>query len=199
MPATARHTRREARPRRAQILEETLRIVAERGYFGFGIQELAERCGLTKPGLLHHFGSKDQLLIALLNDLDAKEEADLAAMFLPAQERAATPEAHRETYREAACTIMERAMRQPEIIRLHLMLQTESLNPAHPAHDYFKTREAMVLDRLTKGARPFAAHPLSAARQVRALMSGLQEQWIRADQGFDLAAEGRRALDAISF
>ena len=199
MAPAAGRKRSEANSRRSQILAETARIVAERGYFGFGIQELAERCGLTKPGLLHHFGSKDQLLIALLNDLDAKEEADLAAIFLPLQEQAATAEAHCKTYRQALRTVMERALKQPEIVRLHLILRTESLNPAHPGHAHLKAREAMVLDRLAKGARPFAAEPLSAARQILALMYGLQEQWIREDRSFDLAAEWSRALDAMTF
>ena len=71
--------RTDAAVRRAQILDETMRIIGERGYHGFGIQELAKRCDLTKPGVLHHFGSKDQLLIALLNDRDAKHEKELSA------------------------------------------------------------------------------------------------------------------------
>src|SRR4051794_14775999 len=97
MPTRAKKPRAETALKRERILEETLRIVSERGYHGFGIQELAERCGLTKPGLLHHFGSKDQLLITLLNEVEGRKEAELAGAFAAAFEEAPTHEAHIET------------------------------------------------------------------------------------------------------
>ena len=90
-------SRSEPTPRRAQLLAQTLRIVGERGYYGFGLQELADRCGLTKPGLLHHFGTKEQLLIAVLTEVDAERQAVLGAMFGAAFERATTPDSHRAT------------------------------------------------------------------------------------------------------
>src|SRR5262249_41345726 len=110
MPATRIQAPAEAPPRRARILDETLRIVGERGYPGFGIPALAERCGLTKPGLLHHFGSKDQLLIALLNEVDAKHQAELAELFGAAFDRAAGPEAQREMFRRALRAVVERSL-----------------------------------------------------------------------------------------
>jgi len=193
MSLPAHTARLDPNTRRDLILGETLSIVAERGFNGFGIQELALRCGLTKPGLLHHFGSKDQLLIALMRDVDAKEEAALAAVHAPAQQRADTPRAHRENYHQALRAAVERSLKQPELIRLRVMLRAESLNPAHPAHAYFNAREAETLTRLAKGAEPFSAHPESTARQVLALTEGLQGQWIRSGQGFDLLAEWDRA------
>jgi AcrR family transcriptional regulator len=43
MTATTSQAHTRATPRRARILDQTLRIVSERGYHGFGIQELAQR------------------------------------------------------------------------------------------------------------------------------------------------------------
>ena len=49
-----------------RILETALRLFSERGYDAVGVQEIAEASGITKPPLYHHFGSKEGLLEALL-------------------------------------------------------------------------------------------------------------------------------------
>jgi AcrR family transcriptional regulator len=197
MSASRTQIRAEASPRRDRILGETMRIVGERGYHGFGIQELAERCGLTKPGLLHHFGSKDQLLIALLNEVDAEKEAELGELFGAPFEKAVTAEEHRETYRGALRAIMERALAEPQLMRLRVVLRVEAINPAHPAHRYFVARQATVLQRLAKGAATFSPDPTSTARLLAATMSGLEEQWLREEGGFDLLAEWERTLEVF--
>lgn len=197
MPATRLQTRAEPTPRRERILDETLRIVGERGYHGFGIQELAERCGLTKPGLLHYFGSKDQLLIALLNEIDAKHEAELGQLFAAYYKVEADSDARRETFRRALLTVTERTLEQPELIRLRVVLRAEAINPEHPAHTYFAARDQVALKRLTTGAAAFSSHPQSTARQVMALMAGFEQQWLRENRGFDLLAEIDRALELL--
>lgn len=197
MPASRVQARPETSPRREQILNETLRIVGERGYHGFGIQELAERCGLTKPGLLHHFGSKDQLLIALLHDRDEKYEKELNALMLPAFDAAASPRAQREMFRRALYAVAERSLTQPALIRLQVVLRAEAINPDHPAHEYFVVGEKAKLKRIAKRAASFAPHPLSTARQIQAAMSGLQEQWLREDMGFNFLVEWDRVLKTL--
>ncbi len=197
MTAIRNLVRAETTPRRALILEETLRIVSERGYHGFGIQELADRCGLTKPGLLHHFGSKDQLLISLLNEVDAEQEAGLSARFKETFDQAATPQAHRETFRQSALAMVAQSMDRPELIRLRVVLRVEAMNPGHPAHHYFRERGAAALARLAHGAATFSATPQTTARLVLATISGLEEQWLREDGTFDLLEEWGRALQLL--
>jgi AcrR family transcriptional regulator len=68
-----KQTRIRPELRRAQILNEAVRLIGERGNYGFSIQELAQRRQLTNPGLLHYFGSKDKLLMALLEDRDRRD------------------------------------------------------------------------------------------------------------------------------
>jgi AcrR family transcriptional regulator len=55
-----------AAERRRQILEMTTKLIAERGFWGLSMQDVADGCGLTVPGMLHHVGSKDSLLVAVL-------------------------------------------------------------------------------------------------------------------------------------
>jgi AcrR family transcriptional regulator len=57
------------RPRREEILESATRLFAERGYEGTSMADLAERVGLRKASLFHHFASKDVLYAAVLEQL----------------------------------------------------------------------------------------------------------------------------------
>lgn len=182
--------------RREQILSEAARIVSERGYHGFGIQELAQRCGLTKPGLLHHFPSKDQLLIALLRDRDRRDEIAVAA----ATDAGLAPECEPPSLAVVLGSlhaIVERNCAQPELVRLYAMLRAEALSPDHPAHSFFNAREAATLELFAQMVSGHVDHPRSVARALAALMTGLELQWLREDRGFDLLAEWDRAVATI--
>lgn len=48
--------------RHAVILAEALELMAERGYHGASLRELAKRLGISQPSLYHYFASKDELV-----------------------------------------------------------------------------------------------------------------------------------------
>lgn len=182
-------TRLPAADRRHQILSATATLIAQRGYFGLSVQDVAHACGLTVPGVLHHFPSKDELLLAVLAHRDSEDAAALAAQFGETQEPVALDgaQAHR-----VCAAIMERNARQPELIRLFVVLGAEALTPDHPAHDFFRARRKRTLALFAAAFAALAADPRALARHVVALMDGLQLQWLEADGEIDLAAEWRR-------
>jgi AcrR family transcriptional regulator len=51
---------------RAAILDAALRLVSKAGLDGLTIGTLAEATGMSKSGLFAHFGSRDELLLAVL-------------------------------------------------------------------------------------------------------------------------------------
>lgn len=60
-----------AAERRPQIVRAAVRVIARRGYDGASIQAIAKEAGLS-PGLLHHhFGSKAEILHAVLEYLES--------------------------------------------------------------------------------------------------------------------------------
>jgi len=71
-------TRLPAAQRRRQILDATTRLIGERGFWALSMQDVADACGLTVPGLLHHVGSKDKLLLAVLDHRDNEDFLALA-------------------------------------------------------------------------------------------------------------------------
>src|SRR5689334_24941015 len=78
--ARRERSRLPAQERRRLIIEAATRLVAERGFWGLSMQDVAADCGLTVPGLLHHVGSKDGLLIAILEHRDAEDAKALHAL-----------------------------------------------------------------------------------------------------------------------
>jgi AcrR family transcriptional regulator len=179
---TAR-ARKPAAERRRQIIEVTTRLIAERGFWGLSMQDVADECGVTVPGLLHHVGSKDGLLVAVLDHRDAADADALVAELGPG----AAPTG--VDLRRLCAALVRRNAGQPEIVRLFAVLEAESLAPGHPAHLYFAARQERTLEMFTALAIGISDRPGSLARQVMALMDGLQIQWLRDPDGTDLVTE----------
>jgi AcrR family transcriptional regulator len=66
---------------RAAILDEALRIVSKAGLDSVTIGTLAEATGMSKSGLFAHFGSREELLLAVL---DHGQEEFTKVVFKPA-------------------------------------------------------------------------------------------------------------------
>jgi len=61
---------------RTRLLRAAVRVFDRKGYASASVREIAELAGVTKPALYYHFGSKEGLLIAILEQ--AKLEVDRA-------------------------------------------------------------------------------------------------------------------------
>ena len=66
-PAERRRSQQREEARRA-ILDATEALLVEDGYEQFSMRRLAARCGYTAPSIYHHFGDKQGLLDALLEE-----------------------------------------------------------------------------------------------------------------------------------
>jgi len=191
---SARHYRRDrtrlpAAQRRRQILDVTTRLIGERGFWALSMQEVADACGLTVPGLLHHFGSKDGLLLAVLDHRDEEDFRSLAQQLGVDLEDWRGPWPSQVSLPEACEALVRRNATQPEIVRLYSVLQAESLAPDHPASTYFAERQQRALLGFAALAEDRTPDPMSLARQVMAMMDGLQIQWLRDPETTDLVAE----------
>jgi AcrR family transcriptional regulator len=68
-PPTRPVLRRRYDRRRQQLTLDAARVFAERGFDQTSVQELTEAMGLASGGLYHYFGSKQQLLIHICDQL----------------------------------------------------------------------------------------------------------------------------------
>ena len=124
--------------RLSQIERTAAELFGRSGYYATSLQSLADAVGLTKAGLLHYVGSKDNLLTLVMRDVyDADAMAKLGAddndqpigtVSLPGYLR----------------NIVAQNAERPHLVRLFTMLNTETLNPDHPARQYFQDRERLL-------------------------------------------------------
>src|SRR6266403_4505681 len=54
---------------RDRVLQVAQALFAERGYRGTSLRDIAKRIGIKAPSLLHHFPSKEQLYVAVLDKI----------------------------------------------------------------------------------------------------------------------------------
>jgi AcrR family transcriptional regulator len=144
----------KGRAKRSEILDQATALFGEVGYRSASLREIASRCGISHPGLLHHFPSKELLLVALVR----------------------------------------RNAERRGIVELFATLSAEATSPEHPAHAYFveRYRNAVALmarafaDAEEDGALAAGVDPESAARELVALMDGLQVQWLLDPSSTDM-------------
>ncbi|MFI0236267.1 TetR/AcrR family transcriptional regulator [Streptomyces sp. NPDC016845] len=174
--------------RRAEILRAALAVIAERGYRGASLAAVAERVGLTQQGLLHHFPTKEALLVAVLADRDRWD---------------AVPDSQWRL--DLLGSLVEYNAMRPGIVQTFSALLGESVTEGHPAREFFTRRYddvrasmAEVLraeygERLPGGLTPERAAPLLVA-----VMDGLQYQWLLDPESVDMAGAFRDFLTLLA-
>jgi AcrR family transcriptional regulator len=194
-PARARKPRQETLQRREEILRAAMATFGAKGYYNGSLVEIAEQVGITHAGVLHHFGSKDQLLVEVLEYRDRADVADLEGQQIPAG---------LDLFRHLVKTAQRNASR-PGIVQTYAVLSAESVTDNHPGQDWFRTRYQTLRDELTSALReicaaeqaPTDAEIRSAAAAILAVMDGMQIQWLLEPSAVDLAESTAFAIEAI--
>lgn len=150
---------------------------------------------MTNAAVLHHFGSKEKLLMAVLAHRDEADRTALARELGVdrAELYALIPTIDLATI---CAAMVRRNAQQPEIVRLYAVLSAESLEPDHPAHKYFNAREQQALHTFAEAKVPDGGSP-ELARLVLAAMDGLQLRWLRDPTSANLVADWELAAAAI--
>lgn len=179
--------------RRQKIVREALEVFGEQGYRGGSLREIAERAGITEAGILHHFGSKEALLAAVLDERDATERQQ-EDDWLRSLDGADRDTVDRLVLFQRPVDLVSRNARQPGILSVFARLSAEAIDPDHPAHDFFVDRyariaamDADVIGRSQqRGEISTNADPEDVARVVGAVMDGLQLQYLLDPDNVDM-------------
>lgn len=174
----------KGRAKRREIIDQAMAMFGEVGYRGASLREIAARCGISHPGLLHHFPTKESLLLAVL---EHRDDTDIEWLETDSADGVTTL---RHLVELVALNTTRRG-----IVELYAVLSAEATSADHPAHAYFRDRYRRALDAAgvayeraaASGALRTGVDPRVAGRQLIALMDGMQVQWLLDDAGTDMA------------
>lgn len=183
LPGGHRTTRGEAR--REQILAAAMRAFGEQGFRGASIACIAAQAAISEPGLLHHFASKRELLFGVLEGT----ESDF-------QDWARERTAGGRSYCDVLLDIARQHETDTSFIGFFVVLSTESLDPSHPAHDWFRARydrmrvlfAEWIADDQRRGLVRADVDPTLVSRTVVAALDGLQLQFMLDSGGGSISA-----------
>jgi AcrR family transcriptional regulator len=180
--------------RRTQILDAAVELFAARGFRAGGVADLADRVGLTPPGVLYYFGTKERLLREVVAERD---RVDLST---------APDDLRLADLRDAGAHNVHTAT----LMRLFVVLAAESFDPGDPLHDFFVDRYELVrtifADLLRReqelGTARDGLDVEAIARDLVAAIIGLEVQWLmdpdRFDLGVAVAGHVDRLLESIA-
>jgi AcrR family transcriptional regulator len=170
--------------KREEILTRALEVIAREGFRGASVREIADAVGLSQAGLLHYFGSKEQLFVEILrkrDEIDAKlfdaSTTELASM------------------REGYVNVIRHNSEVPGVVELFSRLAVEASDVDHPAHAFYLERSALIrslfvqtiTDQQEAGRLTDRVDAETLARIFQAVADGMQLQWL-LDRDVDMAA-----------
>ncbi len=166
--------------KREEILDAALAVVAEHGYRKASVREIADAAGLSPAGLLHYFGTKEELFVAILEARDARD----------------VREHEGEDFLTAFLAITRHNAAVPGLVQLYAQLAAEAGDPDHPAHAFFVRRteqvHAVAVEAVAVAQRAGELRddidPEWMVRATHAMADGLQSAWM-LDPTIDMAAE----------
>lgn len=178
---------------RQQILDVALELLAVDGLHTTSLEEIARRVGITRPGLLHYFGSREGLLMAVLQ---ARDERDIAA--------AGAATSPGESMADALDRVLVRTRQSPGLARLFTMFAAEATDPSHVAHAFFVERYRRIRASVRQGIQAAidrgeidgGVDADLASQQVLGVLDGLQLHWL-IDPELDTSAALRSAIEGM--
>ena len=162
--------------RRERIIGAATAVFAEYGYAGGSVRTIADRIGVSPASLLQHFGSKEGLLMAVLEDWDRRtvdaQLTDVTGL----------------DYFRRLPEVMAANVSNRGLLELFITISAEASSPTHPAH-------AFIQRRYTDNLATLAGHLQQAVdagdvveftsaeidievRLVTAVLDGISLQWL---------------------
>lgn len=170
--------------RREAILDAAVDLLAEVGYHGMSLRDVARHVGISHPGVIYHFPSKEALLMSVVQryetqvgfDLDHLEKLDALPVL------------------DTLLEVTSRLNENPMIIEVECMMMVEASSEIHPAHDHYMRRSERLLSvlkrvwsRLQQDGKVAATEdPTHLAEIHAAVYNGIMIHWLY-DREFDAA------------
>ena len=187
---------RRTRIRKQEILDSALVAFGQKGFYKATLADVASAAGITAAGLLHHFKTKEALLVELLHQRDL--------VGLQGSTTGGEQPRGRDLLQHLVDT-MALNMTRPVTTQMYAVLSTEAVTDAHPARQWFLDRyqrlraliAAAIIDGASDGDIEAPADVDVTASAIIAVMDGLQIQWLYDPESVNMSEVTCRAINAL--
>lgn len=197
------HARNEDRPdgriargdnRRAAILEAASREFGRRGYETARIADIARAAGVTDAGLLHHFSTKKDLFLAVV-ELRESVYAPFSDMALVSA----------RVVFDAFIATATKAEQEPDLARFRMMLTGAAALEGHPVagragenlRRALGALEPVLRAAIDSGELRDEVDPRQVVLELFALNDGIRSLWASWPEGVAYAQTYRTAVNAL--
>lgn len=185
--------RRGGRPsRRTEIVVAAMEAFAATGYHNTSLNDIADQLDMTAAGILHHFKTKENLLVEVLEFRDGLGP------------NPSNPSGR--AFFDSLVAVAARNEVKPGLTQLYTVLAAESLTHDHPAQDWFRdrydrvrsvVREALI-DEVGEGWGSIADEVDAGAQAIVAAMDGLQVQFLLEPEKYPMVASLEMTINCIT-
>jgi AcrR family transcriptional regulator len=179
--------------RRTKILAAATREFGRRGYDKTRVADIARAAGVTDAGVLHHFATKQDLFMAVVE----RREEVYQQIRLPAASVRALFDDFIGAVRSAA--------QEPDLLRFRVMLTGASRMEGNPAYgravlgleNALRVLVPFVRDRIAAGELRDDTDPQQLILELLALNEGIRDQWATLPESIDYVAVFTAAAEAL--
>lgn len=198
-PAESRNQRQiQADDARRRLIEAASALFAERGYADSSVAAIGDAAGASRGLVNHHFGSKENLLWAVIEAHIFEWEHDVVAPAIADKRGLGALKAMIFAHLELTQT-------KPERMFLLYRLMGEALDPRNDLHDEFaelhKRWRALGLHWWNEGIEDGQIDPAidqdSNASMIIGSVRGMTFDWLIAPGSFDLEAAYQQFWDML--
>ena len=183
------------RIRKQELLDSALVAFSQKGFYKASLADVASAAGITAAGLLHHFKTKEALLVELLAQRDLIDRQLAAGGDRP----------HGRAMLQHLVDTMARNMTRPVTTQMYAVLSAEGVTDGHPARQWFLDRYQGLRLALSTALTEAAAEGDVAAdldsdataAAIIAVMDGLQIQWLYDPESVDMGAVTHQVITAL--
>lgn len=180
--------------RKEAILDAAAALFAETGTRGTSIATVAAKAGVTDAGVLYHFNTKRELVLAVLERFDRDVERGLRDSDLRGIDLLRSVRNWGDALEQV-----------PEIQAMLIVLSAEHLHKPGPERDYLQRRYERILKRFERAFREAVEagdlradlDPAFEASALVAHLDGIRMQWFMLDRKVSLADSVRTYLDQV--
>ncbi|MCD4695615.1 MAG: TetR/AcrR family transcriptional regulator [Bacteroidales bacterium] len=183
--------------RQQQIIEESIKIIDDKGIQGLTIKNLSKAIGISEPGIYRHFESKTEILLSILNNF--KEMALMLSEMMETYEATAVEklsfmfskmlELFSETPSMVSVIFSEEIFKNEEVLKIKIV---EILNL------HAQTIENIISKGQSEKNVREDIDEKSLALMAMGSLRLLVKRWDMNDHNFNLTTEGNKLIAVLS-